>query len=356
MAVTEGAIAHFAKRYQHATAKVPKRFVCPITLRDEPSAELCDGHILCDKLKSASKVTILQREDVDNRFGSLVERDFVTFANFRVAKPEEMLRAAKDLTITGPTGERIPAFFAGSEARVRFQQIEMYDADGKTIATPYLRSHTLDSGHHKQLQVEWMFYIHKYCFTAAMLKSAFLNLFRVFGYNWALDNSGDRVRRTLEACFMSADRKTALDQFADFEGCCWLAGNDQGDNAPDSLDDGRLLFHFTEGDAQSGLLFGISSVFWVNGALLAVTVPSCNRFGHYFVSWKYYQEFIKERQFCHNVHVGKLEDEVVRIDPAPLSLQKVDKLPPDNTVVSRLSPCPTSKIISTDLSVLLRTN
>src|SRR5436190_17206370 len=246
MAVSEGAITYFAKRYLEATGKAPRRFVCPITLQDDPNAELCNGHILSDRLASASKLTIVQRADVDNRFGSYIERDFVAFANFRDAKTVDILQAGMKLTITGPSGERMPAFFAGDEAKVRFQQLEMYDENGKTVATPYLKSHTLEAGQYKQLQVEWMFYIHKYCFTAAMLKSAFLNMFRVFGYAWVLDTSGDKVRQTLAASVSAPNRKAALDQFLDFEGCCWIAGNHSGEKVLDSLGDDRLLFHFTE--------------------------------------------------------------------------------------------------------------
>jgi hypothetical protein len=255
MSVTEGAIAYFAKRYQEATGKPPERFLCPITLRDDPNAELCYGHILCERLESASKLTVVQRADVDNRFGSFIERDFVTFANFRNAKDHEIRRSGKMLTITSPSGERMPAFFAGDEAKVCLQQLEMYDEDGETIATPYLKSHTLEAGQYKQLEVEWMFYIHKFCFTAAMLKAAYLNMFRVLGYAWVLDTSGDRVRQTLAASFEAQNRNEALNKFADFEGCCWIAGNDSREIAPDSLGDDRLLFHFTEGDAQNGLLF-----------------------------------------------------------------------------------------------------
>ncbi len=200
-----------------------------------------------------------------------------------------------------------------------------------------------------------MFTIHKYCFTAAMLKSAYLNMFRVFGYRWVLDSSGEKVRKTLAASFSAPDRKAALDQFAEFEGCCWTAGNSAGISEPDSLGDNRLLLHFTEGDAQGGLLFGVSSVFWVNKALIAVTLPTCNRRGHYFVSWKYYKEFIQDHELCHNIHFAKLVNDVVNISPKPLPFQIVDKIPPDNTISKTLSPCPTSKVLNTDLSALLGT-
>jgi hypothetical protein len=355
MAVSECEVAHFAQKYFEATRNLAKGFVCPITLQDEPdNAELCDGHILCDGIKSAKKATIVQRKDVDNRFGSLIERDFVTFANLRTATPGEMLRAAKDLIITSPTGERMPAFFSGPTARVRFQQLELYDEEGKTIATPFLRSHTLDDGRYRQLEVEWMFYIHKHCFTAAMLKSAYLTLFQIFGYHWVFDGAGDKVRRALVAGITSPDRKTALDQFAGFAGCCWVAGNDMGKASPDTLSDGRMLFHYSEGDATVGILFGISTVFWINGALIAVTLPACNRIGHHFVSLKYYEEFIGSRQVCHNIHLARMDEDILRVDPSPLSLKRVDNSKGNMTVLSELSPCPTSSLVNTDITPLLR--
>lgn len=328
MGVTESKISHYAKRYYEATGSFPKRFVCPITLEDDPNAALCDGHILCEKLKSAGKQTVLQREDVDNRFGSFIERDFVRFANFRGAKPHEILSAAGEFKITSPSGVKIQAFFAGDKAKLRFQQVEMYDDNGKTVATPFLRSHTLDAGIHKSLQVEWMLYIHKFCFAAAFLKSAYLNLFRLFGYTWVFDIAGDKVRRTLAASFHSSDRKTALDQFADFDGCCWITGTDTDDGSADSLTDDRLLFHYGEGDAQNGLLFGISCIFRLNNLLTAVTVPACNKEGHFFVSWNHYRHFIATHDISHSIHFGRIIDGVITIGPTPLRFHKVDALPP----------------------------
>src|SRR5262245_50252834 len=92
MSVTESAIAYVAKRYQDVTGKPPKRFMCPITLQDDPDAALCNGHILCQSIKTANRTTVVQRADVDNRFGTLVEGDFTKVANLGCTDPVELMK------------------------------------------------------------------------------------------------------------------------------------------------------------------------------------------------------------------------------------------------------------------------
>lgn len=94
MAELEKQLAWFAERYHEATGKHPRRFVCPITLRDDPDAELCAGHILCESLATARRDTVPQRKDVDNAFGTLFEGDFVRLANLCTQESDAMLKGA----------------------------------------------------------------------------------------------------------------------------------------------------------------------------------------------------------------------------------------------------------------------
>ncbi|MCE9526744.1 MAG: hypothetical protein K8R36_11900 [Planctomycetales bacterium] len=325
MPVSEEAVAHFANLYLKATGATPRHFVCPITLKDDPEARLCNGHILCKKLKAASRLTIPQRADIDNVFGALIEGEFVNVANLANASPSERFKMAKELKITGPTGEKMPAFFAGLEAKQCFQQIELYDKEGKTVAAPFLRSHSIDNGMYRQMEVEWLITVHKYAFTAALVKSAYLTMFKIFGYDWVLDSAGDKVRRTLASCTCETERQKAFEHFSEFHGSCWITFNDSMEKTADSLGDGKLFFHYIEGDAKTGMLFAVSCLFWINGKLLAVTLPSFNRPGHYFVAWKYYQEFIRDRRLQHNIHLGRLDEGVLRIEQTPLSLKYTTK-------------------------------
>lgn len=47
--------------------------ICPITLRDIPFEDLCDGHILNKGLQKASRVTLPQPKDLDGHFGVTID-------------------------------------------------------------------------------------------------------------------------------------------------------------------------------------------------------------------------------------------------------------------------------------------
>ena len=107
--------------YEAVTGRLVQRFVCPITLRDEPDAVLCDGHVLNDAIDTARRRTVVQRADVDCFFGRTIEPELVTFLNAGIAPYEQLMRLGGHiLTVKLPSGEKVPAFFANSKARARF--------------------------------------------------------------------------------------------------------------------------------------------------------------------------------------------------------------------------------------------
>lgn len=337
MAVSEAEIEWFAGNWQQVTGQRPKRFVCPITLVDDPTAELCKGHILCDGIKVASRATVIQKKDVDNAFGTLFEGDFVRFVNIPKLGPEELLRGGKQLMITGPTGEKMPTFFSRSEIIGR-QRLDMYDDQGKVVAQPFLKDHTLDSGKYKQLEVEFTYLFQKHSFTAAMLKTAYLTLFKVFGYGWVFDSCGDKIRRSLVACLESSSRNSALAHFEPYEGCARVAFNAAMSRQCGTLEDGSALFHFAEGDLKSGFLFAVSCLYWVNDKLVTVTVPSYQRPGYHFVACQLYDDFIRQQSNGHNAYFGRIRDGRIEIGTQPLSLAYTTVFPPTPMSTSPISP------------------
>lgn len=124
MAINEATIAKHNENYKELTREAPKGMICPITLRDIPLEELCNGHILNEGLKEASRVTIPQPRDLDSHFGAAIEADLVKYLNFPVLSSEEHLSKVKTLTIKLPTGERLEGFFAGDEAARRFSRVD----------------------------------------------------------------------------------------------------------------------------------------------------------------------------------------------------------------------------------------
>jgi hypothetical protein len=66
---------------------------------------LCAGHVLNQGLQSASRVTVIQRKDIDNYYGYSVEPDFVRMLNLGVASQEELI-AAPVTSRSSPPGAR----------------------------------------------------------------------------------------------------------------------------------------------------------------------------------------------------------------------------------------------------------
>jgi hypothetical protein len=129
-------LGRFNKDYESVTGKKVQKFVCPIMLRDDPEAELCDGHILNRQIREASRATVVQRKDVDGHFGATIEPDFIRFVNTPVSPAEELFKQARDLTVIGPSGEKIDAFFANKKAKPNHQKIDLLNDKGvAAIAT-----------------------------------------------------------------------------------------------------------------------------------------------------------------------------------------------------------------------------
>lgn len=56
-----------------------EHFFCPVLFRDD-DVRLCQGHIVNKAFPGADRREVIQREDVDNFFGSTFEADFVLLA------------------------------------------------------------------------------------------------------------------------------------------------------------------------------------------------------------------------------------------------------------------------------------
>ena len=154
------------------TGNPVSRFFCPITLRDDLDAVLCDGHILNKSIKTAARKTIVQRQDVDNYYGETIEPDLVAFLNVPEASPQELIARGRSLTVTMPSGEKVSAFFARRKARPKFPRIDLLDpATGQKIVSPYLRNERIEPKPHKGLQVEWLMGFTDSALLGSMLKS-----------------------------------------------------------------------------------------------------------------------------------------------------------------------------------------
>jgi hypothetical protein len=319
MVINEGQLARLNTDYSALTGRVVRGFVCPVTLQDDPHAELCDGHILNKGIKKASRVTVIQRKDVDNHFGQTIEPDLVNMLNIPASSPQELVRKARGLTITIPDGDKVQAFFSNSKARERFQQINLTNPDGTLFASPFLKTGRLEDKLYKDLEVEWAITVTDSAVVGSLIKSGYLALFRMLGYRWVLDAAGDKVRRTLAAFYRDqADKKQSLTYFAEFKGSYAIVLNNVLDDVKDTLESGSLLFHYADGDKTTGFLFAVTCLFHVNDQTMTVTLPCYQKEGYYFVAFHHYQTFLKNRSIPHNIYFGRYEDERFEISTKPI--------------------------------------
>lgn len=330
MTIKEEQLARLNNDYFALTGKAVKGFVCPIILLDDSCAELCDGHVLNKGIKKTSRATIIQRKDVDNYFGKTIEPDLVKMLNMSVSAPHELVRKARDLTITTPDGDMMQAFFSDTKARKKFQQIDLINPDGTPSASPFLKTGRLEDKIYKGLKVEWTITVTNSAIDGSFIKSGFLALFRMLGYRWVLNIAGDKVRRTLAAFYQDkADKKQSLKYFSEFAGSNGVVLNNVFDDVEDTLEGGSLLFHYAEGDQTTGLLFAVTCLFRINDRIVTVTLPCYQKEGYYFVAFNHYRAFLKNRSISHNVYFGQYKNERFEISIMPLRLQnKIE--PPSN--------------------------
>jgi hypothetical protein len=313
--------------YTAVTGTPVKRFVCPITLKDEPEGELCDGHILNDSIKEASGRTVVEYKDVDNYFGTSLEPDLVAFLNAPVSKPKDLIgKHARMLMVTLPSGEKAQAFFANRKAKPNLPRIDLLDTSGATIASPYLRTGPLEPKLHKGLQVEWLMVFTDSAILGAMLKSAHLALFRIMGYRHVLSQSGAYLRQALAAFYNDrAGKDKAAPYFAKFVGAVRPALNEVPADHYNTLDDNALWFHYEPGGCSENRLFAVSCLFIVNKRLITVMVPYCTDDKCIDAACARYEATLKDSSMPQDVHRGQRLDNGIWIEESPLKIQPPPK-------------------------------
>jgi hypothetical protein len=314
-------LSRLRAEYTAVTGKVGHTFVCPISLRDEPDAELCDGHILNHGLGSASRITVVQRKDIDNYYGHTVEPDLVRLLNLGVETQGELIHRSHHLHVVTPEGGRVETFFASprSGAGSRFKQVDLLGEAGEVIARPFLRGDGLAPGRYTALDVEWTVTVRQSSIVASFVKAAYLALVRMFGYRWVVDDAGSYVRRALLGFYEDGHGKEAArEHFGRFEGLTSVvvAGSDGATS--NSLADNTFLLHYAAGDGPGGVLYALSCIFYINGRTWTVSLPACDP-GYFFVALPYYEAFLKDRSLPSRVHQARLADGRLEVSEVPLS-------------------------------------
>jgi hypothetical protein len=312
--------AQFSANYNDLTREVPTGVICPITLRDIPFDELCSGHILNKGFQGASRVTIPQPRDLDSHFGATIEADLVKYLNFPVLSSQEHLSKVKALTIKMPTGRSFEVFFAGDDAARRFGRVDLKNSDGEVVASPYVRDNEA-IGEYKDIEVEWIITVNDLALVGGLIKSAYLTMFKLVGYRYALDPVGNIVRRSLEAFFNErATKNNARIYFARFQGAVITSLKGFLNESPDTLSGGSLLFHYDAGSRQESL-FAVSTLFRINQATLIVTLPAVMDVNYSIEGLGKYERLLKDRTTRNDIHYVTFTGNKFEVSPQAMKIE-----------------------------------
>jgi len=205
-----------------------------------------------------------------------------------------------------------------------FQKVEIVDRDGRVIDERYIKSARIAPGPHRDVEAEFFLTVHDFALTGALLKSAYLTLFRMVGYRYGSDAVGSTVRRALaEFYFRKATRVDARNHFRDFRGAIIVSLGGTLDEIPDTLEGGKMLMHYAGGTMKSGLLFAASCLFRVNSVTLIVTVPAYWQFGYSLDAMSYYRKLLSNRAMKHSIHLSEFLGNSFEISKAPLDIQYI---------------------------------
>jgi len=319
-------VKRFREEYFALTRITPTGFVCPITLQDIAVDRLCAGHILNNALQSASSNKVVQFAEVDNHFGATIEPDLINFLNFPTMSSEERLRQTKYLKVN-LDGETHELFHAGPEAAKKFQRVDILDSDGNVIDERYIKSARIAPGHHRNVQAESFLTVYDFALTGALLKSAYLAIFKMVGYQYALDAVGSKLRRVLADFYSQKGNKArAKEYFRDFEGAIIISLGGLLDEIPDTLTGGNMLMHYAEGSARTGLLFAASCLFRVNSRTLVVTVPACWRPVESLDAVSYYRKLLMDRGMKHSIHLMEFRGDSFGLSATPVDVKYTNTL------------------------------
>lgn len=320
MAFSAETTAEFRANYREVTRKQSEGVICPITLRDIPINELCKGHILNKSLKEASRLTIPQAPDVDHHFGATIEADLVKFLNFPVLSSAEHLSKVKTLTIKLPNGKTTNGFFAGDEAAKRFSRADLKNSEGEVVASPFVRDNEI-LGEYKDIVVEWVITVNDLALVGALIKSAYLAVFKLVGYRYAVDAVGNIVRRSLEAFFNDrANTSHARHYFARFQGSVITSLKGFLNDAPDTLSGGTLLFHY-DVVGRDRSLFAISTLFRINQSVLIVTLPAVMDVALSIEALAKYERLLQDRNTRNEIHYVTFAHHQFNVSQDPMDIQ-----------------------------------
>ena len=216
--------------YASVTGHPFEHFYCPILYRDD-NTELCQAHVINEAFSDSDRQQTIQRADVDARYGSLFEADFLAMqmkdkpiARQAVTDPGLGRRFNPKITKDGEVVEHYTPSGPVPEYHTRVE----LDVDGQSVPMGLkLSPSELLDAHCKK----WEILVEKDLRLPALvsvLKAAHLTMFHLHGYRYALSAGGRFLGKTVLGDFFlncqGMERTLALKEaeahFKEFSGMC----------------------------------------------------------------------------------------------------------------------------------------
>ena len=208
-------LARLNADYELVTGRSFRHFFCPILYRDE-DVELCRAHVINKAFRGSDKSWTIQRKDVDNYYGSLVERDFSALRE----KGRQADEALADRTLARQLnpkivldGEVVDHYVVQGDVPPEHSKVTFFGPDGSVQLALKLSPATLMTARARkwEIHIDEDFRVPA---VASLLKAAHLTLFHLHGYRYALSAGGNFLGKTVLGEFFlktrDMDRASAL--------------------------------------------------------------------------------------------------------------------------------------------------
>jgi hypothetical protein len=318
--------------YARTEGKPFEHFFCPILLRDD-KVDLCLGHIINQTIPGSCRKTVVQRTDVDGLYGAAFEPDLVAFVKARDLDLVDLL-THKDRRVRPRIlldGKECGYYHPHGPTPPGHTKVGFYSDQGKAVPL-ILKNTAREIGSTNDNQWNIVQNVdYRVPVLVSLIKAAYLTMFRLLGYRYAISAGGMEVGYYILGQFfrecggeVATAKATATDFFRPFVN---MVRPVESTNAPQPLG--------TVENNKFGMCYGSSGNPWAllifvrTGSMLhAVLMPAVGNAD----SVEVYQSFLKNDTTTLRVTPGQYNPSTGRLeslDPVHALEQHWPKSPED---------------------------
>jgi len=203
--------------YEVVSGRKAEHFFCPILYRDD-HVDLCKAHIINSSFPDSDRTWTIQRTDVDKRFGSIMESDFVKLQHRGKHELMDVFTQPKLARKLRPRfmleGKEVGHFVPEGPVPKGFSPILLEGQSGSARLALKLSPDETLAALNKDWQLEIRADIRLQAL-GSLFKAAHLTLFEILGYEYVLSAGGHFVGRTILGDFflstVGATKRQALE-------------------------------------------------------------------------------------------------------------------------------------------------